>query len=86
MSVQIRLASYNDFKTMVDSLPVKGTVYYSEISATGSFWVVFLAGDFNFLVGAGFALPAPSTFATDYPNAIALTDSSISVGNEFSLT
>lgn len=73
MSLNIQCISYDDFKLVVNSLPDKvGNVYY-KFTVGGGFFVVALSVELSFAVG-GSQSTLPTSFATDFPNAIQLTD------------
>lgn len=79
MGVNIQCASYDDFKAVLGGLPGKiGVVYYRFVSGAG-FFAVGMTADFRSAVGVAQST-LPSTFSTDYPNAIQLADSALAVG------
>lgn len=72
IGIQTIATAYNDFKAIVDSLPVKGNVYYS----TGaSYAMAFVSDDANYVVQfSGVSGSPPSSLAADFPNAILLAN------------
>jgi len=83
MGINVQCSSYADFQLVVDSQPFKvGNVFY-KFTVGGGFFVVAVAVDLSSSIGAS-QNTMPGSFATDYPNAIQLTDTAPIVGNNFS--
>lgn len=69
----VNTSGYADFKTIVESRPQKGIVYYYDNSPT-SWSLLWATDDGSFLVGLiGASGTFPASFAADFPNAVQLT-------------
>jgi len=84
MGMTAQCISYADFQLVVDSLPSKiGNVYY-KFTSGGGFFVTAVTIDLSSAV-SGSESTLPSSFATDYPNAIQLSATAPMIGSNFNL-
>jgi hypothetical protein len=86
MGINIGVIGYSDFKIVVNSLPEKVNLVYYHNNPSGGFFVVAITQHSNYVIGASDNPGIPSTFNTDFPNAIALNSSPVIVsGNTFGI-
>jgi hypothetical protein len=74
MSLALAVASYDDFKTAVSSLPRKFTVFYHLIVGNSApFYCWAISTDMQALIKFENGIVEPATFSTDFPDAVQFT-------------
>lgn len=80
MGINVGATDYNDFKVIIDNLPTKiKVVYYKYISGQG-FFAIAVTEDLSSVIGVSQS-NLPSSFGTDFPNAISVSTSFTTPGN-----
>lgn len=68
------IGNYTDFKTIIADFPEKGRVYYLDLTSGSSlFYASYISVSAEFSVSATISAGSPpATFATDFPQAVAM--------------